>query len=74
MSEYKSWYHDRANGGYVVVWCVPSATHMSCIHRSQYKVLGISVIFYIFLEAHPILMYNARFYSKFLSIFMEELD
>lgn len=66
MSLYKSWYHDRANGGYVGIWCIPYATHVSCLHRSHYKVLGISALFYIFFEVHPILMYNATCYSNFL--------
>jgi hypothetical protein len=29
-------------GKYAEVWCVPSATHVSCIHRSQNEVLGIN--------------------------------
>jgi hypothetical protein len=29
------------NGNFVKVWCVPSATHEPCIHRSQNKVLSL---------------------------------
>jgi len=32
----------KVNGDYLEVWCVPSATYLSCVHRSE-SVLGIRV-------------------------------
>ena len=31
----------KVNGDYLEVWCVPSATYVSCVHRSESEVLGI---------------------------------
>ena len=36
----------NASGAYVKVWCVPSATHVSCTHRSPTVVLDIRVALY----------------------------
>jgi hypothetical protein len=46
--------------------CTICASHASCIHRSQNKILDISMIFYIFLVVYLILKYNAKFHSKLL--------
>ena len=35
---------------YAEVWCVPSATHVPCIHWSQNKVLGVRVFVLLFLN------------------------
>jgi len=37
------------SGDYLEVWCVPSATHMLCIHSTQNTFLGARV-FVVFLE------------------------
>jgi len=35
---------------YLGVWCVPSATHVACMHRSQNTVIAIRVVVTLFLE------------------------
>jgi hypothetical protein len=40
----------NVNSDCVEVWCVPSTTHMSCIHWSQKNVFGIRVFVTLFLE------------------------
>jgi len=37
-------------GDYLEVWCVPSATYVSCVHRSESEVLGVGVFITYFLE------------------------
>ena len=39
------------NGEYMEVWCVPSATHVTCIHQSQNQVLGMRVLLTLFLAS-----------------------
>jgi hypothetical protein len=38
-------------GEYMEVWCVPSATHATCIHQSQNQVLGMRVFLTLFLAS-----------------------
>ena len=40
------------NDDYLEVWCVPSATHVSCIRRSQNKVFGIRVFVTLAFETY----------------------
>lgn len=40
----------KVNGAYLKVWCIPSATYVSCIHRSKSEVLGIGVFVTYFLK------------------------
>jgi hypothetical protein len=39
----------NVSSDYVEVWCVPSATHMPCVHRSQNEVPIIVVLVTLFL-------------------------
>ena len=42
-------------GQYMVVWCVPSATHVTRIHQSQNKVFGFRMFVTWFLKLTRIL-------------------
>ena len=52
----------NVKGDYVEVWCVPSATHMSCILcKIQTEVLGIRGLVTLFSKA-PLYMYVCIIY------------
>jgi len=42
----------NCSGQYVVVWCVPSATHVTCLHQSQNKVFGFIMFVNLVFEAY----------------------
>lgn len=62
----------NVNGDYVEVPCVPSATHVPCIHQNQNNVLGIRVYYLIFCNPFVLIEFNGR--STYPSIHIKNLS